>query len=66
MRKMVGAIFLAGGLDSLKGHLPIHVGDTLTDVTMGATYSAVKVFDASLEVRTAVEIRDGWRRLPRP
>jgi tetratricopeptide (TPR) repeat protein len=55
--RVLESIYVAGMSEVLKQqlHLPVHVGDTLTEDTLGATYSTVKILDGSLEVRFTVQ-----------
>ncbi|HEY1496602.1 MAG TPA: M56 family metallopeptidase [Candidatus Solibacter sp.] len=55
--RVLESIFVAGMTEAMKQQfrVPVHVGDTLTQDTIGATYSAVKLFDSSLDVRFLVQ-----------
>jgi beta-lactamase regulating signal transducer with metallopeptidase domain/uncharacterized protein HemY len=62
--RVLESIFVAGMTEAMRQqlHMPVHVGDTLTQDTIGATYSAVKLFDSGLDVRFLV-LENGRVRL---
>jgi tetratricopeptide (TPR) repeat protein len=62
--RILESIFVAGMSEAVRQQfrVPVHIGDTLTQDTIGATYSAVKLFDSSLDVRFLV-LENGRVRL---
>jgi len=62
--RVLESIFVAGMTEAIRQQfrVPVHVGDTLTQDTIGATYSAVKLFDSSLDLRFLV-LENGRVRL---
>ena len=63
--RVLESIFVAGMSEAMKQQfrVPVHVGDTLTQDTIAATYSAVKdFFDSSLDLRFLV-LENGRVRL---
>uniref|UniRef100_Q01V79 Peptidase M56, BlaR1 n=1 Tax=Solibacter usitatus (strain Ellin6076) TaxID=234267 RepID=Q01V79_SOLUE len=63
--RVLESIFVAGMTEAMRKQfrVPVHVGDTLTQDTIGATYSAVKLFDSSLELRFLVQANGRVRLL---
>ncbi len=62
--RVLESIYFVGIPEALRPqvHLPVHIGDTLTSDTVGATYSAMKIPDESLDVRFTV-LQNGRARL---
>jgi len=61
--RVLESIYVAGMPEAAKQelHLPVRVGDRLSTDTVGATYSALKIFDPLLDVRFTVMDNDRAR-----